>query len=206
MRMGHHATAAPVGLTLAWTLHGTGATDGLVAIGAGALVVLSSTWPDLDHPRFKGRMHPGAALVRGTGHLGYLLRTARDQEREDLHRGPSHCVEWCVLAGLAVALLAVRVPFLAGSAWWLGLAVTLGTTSHIVADLCTPSGVPVCATWNYFRHGEVWRRHSWGLFTTDSAGERFLAVPALFGVTGLLALGMVGLLGPALAALTGIGG
>lgn len=203
MAMGHYATASPVAVVYGWALHGAGA-GAVVALGGAALLVASSTWPDLDHPRLKGRMHPGAALVRGTGHLGYMLRTAKDQDRGDLHRGPSHCVEWCLLAGLAVALLVGQVPFLAGaSAWWLGLAVALGTASHIVADLCTPSGVPVCATWNWLRHGEVWRRHSWGFFTTDSAGEKFLAVPALFGLTGLIALGMVGLLGPVLSALTG---
>lgn len=205
MRLGHQATAAPLALGGAWGIAASGAAPIGVALAFAGLVVLSCTWPDLDHPRFKGRMHPGAALVRGTALLAYRIRTAKDQDREDLHRGPSHCLEWCVAAGLLVALLVARVPSLAPWAWWFGAAVFAGTASHIAADLCTPSGVPVSAVWNWVRHGEVWKRHSWGLFTTDSAGERFLAVPLLFGVTGLMGLGMIGLLGPVVAALTGWG-
>ncbi|MGH7743357.1 MAG: metal-dependent hydrolase [Candidatus Dormibacteria bacterium] len=202
MKMGHYSSASPVAVGLAWVMALVGAPI-VVALVCAGLVVWTSTSNDLDHPRFKDRMHPGAALVRGTGHLGYLIRTGADKHREDVHRGPSHCVEWCLLAGVAVGLLTALVPPLALWAVWWGLAVALGTFSHVVADWTTPSGVPMCATWNYFRYGEVWRRHSLHWFATDSAGEKYLMVPALFVVSGLMVLGMVGLLGRVVSLLTG---
>lgn len=203
MRPGHHAVAAPIGMTTAWAIHVAGVAPTWVAVGCAVLVVLSSTWNDLDHPRFKGRMHPGAALARGFARLAYQLRTGLDVERDDLHRGPTHCIEAAVLTGMVVALLALQAPPLAPWSWWLGLAVTLGMASHIAADLPTPSGVPVSAIYNWLRYGEVWRRHSLALFATDSAGERFLVVPLLWVATGVLGLAMLGRLGPALALLVG---
>lgn len=203
MKLGHYAVAAPFGLGLAWGMVVVAQQPPAVAVACGAIVVRASTWPDYDHPRFKGRMHPFAALVRGSGHIGYALRTAQDKDRGDLHRGPSHCVEWCLLVGWLFAWLTAKIPFIDQWSWWWGAAVAVGCATHIVADLPTPSGVPVSAIWNYFVHGEVWRRHSLGWFTTDSAGEKFLAVPAMYLLTGVMALGMVGLLGPVVTILTG---
>jgi hypothetical protein len=202
MRLGHHATASPLGLGKAWAMVMLGVPV-LVAGACGLLVVLSSTWNDLDHPRFKGRMHPGAALVRGSGHLGYMIRTEKDKHRDDVHRGPSHCIEWCLLAGLMVVLVTSQIPPVAGWCWWWGAAVFVGTASHIIADCPTPSGVPFSAVYNYVVHKEVWKRHSLHWFATDSAGEKFLAVPILFLFTALMAMAMVGWLSPVLGWLTG---
>lgn len=204
MRLGHHATASPIGLGMAWAMVVTHAAPVVVAAGCAVLVVSTSTWPDLDHPRFKGRMHPGAALVRASGRLGYMMRTPADRQRGDVHRGPSHCVEWCVLVGLVVALVSLLVPPLAPWAWWWGAAVAVGCASHILADLPTPSGVPVSAVYNYVVHREVWKRHSLRWFSTDSAGEKFMAIPLLFAVSGVMVLAMVGVLGPVVSLLTGL--
>lgn len=205
MRMGHHSVAAPLGLAMGWGMVTFAATPLPVAAVCVGLVVWSSTAPDYDHPRFKGRMHPGAALVRGSGHLGYMIRTEADKHRADVHRGPSHCIEWCLLAGLLVTLVTSLVPPIAPWCWWWGAAITVGTVSHILADLPTPSGVPVSATYNYVVHREVWKRHSLHWFATDSAGEKFLAVPVLFLITVIMAMAMVGWLSPVAGWLMGTG-
>lgn len=203
MRLGHYAVAAPIGLGLAWTEAAVANLPLLVATTSAWVVVFFSTANDLDHPRFKGKMHPGAALVRGTAWLGYQWRTDRDKHRTDYHRGPSHCLEWCVLVGVVFGLLTYRIPFLAPWAIWWGAAVAIGCASHVLADLPTPSGVPVSCIYNYIRYGEVWRRHSLRWFATDSAGEKFLAVPVMFFLTGIMALAMIGLLGPIVHLLVG---
>jgi hypothetical protein len=203
MKPGHHATAAPVGLGLAWSMVTFFAVNVLVAIACGALVVRCSTLNDLDHPRFKGKMHPGAWLVRCTAWLGYQWRTGRDQERADFQRGPSHCIEWCALVGVVVWALTAQIPWISQWAPWWGLAVGLGCLTHVLADWPTLSGVPISCVYNYLVHGEVWRRHSLRWFATDSAGEKFLAIPILFALTGVMGLAMVGLLGPLVHLLIG---
>lgn len=208
MAAGHRATAAPFALGYAWTLAGTDAVPVPVAIAGGVLVIGSSTWSDLDHPRFKGRIGIApffAWVTRFFAALGYMIRTGEDVRREDYHRGPSHCLEWQVLLGAVITgLSAYTVPMLAPFAWTLGIAVTLGGVSHVLADAMTPAGVPVSAIWNYMRHGEVWRRHSLGLFATDSCGEHMAWTPAFYVVTGVMFLGMVGLLGPVASLLVGL--
>jgi membrane-bound metal-dependent hydrolase YbcI (DUF457 family) len=205
MRLAYYAVAAPVALGTSWTVAATQSAPWPVAVAAGLLILASSTWPGLVDPRYKGRMNPAAALVRGSAHLGYMVRTPKDQDRSDLNRGPTYCVEWCAVVGVLVALLATLIPPLAGWAWWWGAAAFLGCLAHVLADWATPTGVPLSVVWNYFRHGEMWRRHSLGWFTTDSAGDMFLAVPALFVLTGVMGLAMLGWLSPVLRALTGWG-
>lgn len=162
----------------------------VVHLALGLAVVGCAKWNDLDHPRFKGSRHPGAAFVRLTARLGYRIRTSRDRVRSDLHRGPSHCLEWCVLAGLATVRITAWVPWLAPWAWWWGLAVFLGTSSHVWIDALTPSGVPVSPLWNVLAGAmrdardrakalaagepapegtnvEVWRRHAFAWKTTE---------------------------------------
>jgi hypothetical protein len=202
MRQGHYAAAGPIATTSALGLAAYGA-PALIALACGALVMWSSTWNDLDHPRFKGKMHPGAALVRGTGRLGYLIRTDLDKQRGDVHRGPSHCVEWCLLVGAAFGALTLLIPMAAPYAVFWASAIALGTFSHVLADSMTPSGVPLCATYNYFRYGEVWRRHTLNWFSTDSGAERFGAVPVLHLISALVFLYFVGLLEPIVGWLVG---
>lgn len=196
MRPGHYAVATPLGLGAAYSETMWLSVPWYVATVCAVVTVQTSTWNDLDHPRFKGKYHPGAALVRASAWVGYKWRTDRDKDREDFHRGPSHCLEWCVLVGVAVWALVAHIPFIAVWAPWLSIAVTLGCASHVLADWPTPSGVPISCIYNYFRYGEVWKRHSLRWFATDSAGERFLAVPVMFFLTGVMALAMVGWLGP----------
>lgn len=183
----HRAAATPLGVTAALLVPWGGARplaerigertglaevayvafELLVHLALGLAVVGCAKWNDLDHPRLKGKRHPGAALVRLTARIGYRIRTPRDRFRTDLHRGPSHCLEWCVLAGVAVGLVAGQVPWLAPWAFWWGLAIFLGTSSHVWIDALTPSGVPISALFNFFWYDEVWRRHAFAWKTTQ---------------------------------------
>jgi hypothetical protein len=203
IKVGCYAVAAPFAVVLAWLTQAVADVPLLVTVFTAALVVGSSTWPGLAQSRYKGRLHPAAALVRGSAVLGYRFRTTQDQPRGDLDRGPTYCLEWCVLAGVAVGVVFALVPPLAGWAGWFGAAVAVGCAAHVFIGLTTPTGAPVSAVWNWWRHGEVWARHSLGWCDTDSGGDRALAVPALFLVTGVMVLGMVGWLGPLLGLLTG---
>lgn len=177
MRAGHQAGAAPCAVVAGWSAwEVAGWVAGAFTVTA---VMVSCTTPDLDHPRFRGRVHPGAALVRTTARWAYRIRTDRDRERTDTHRGPSHSLEWCAVVGLLVAFLASRVPFLDPYVWWLALGAFVGTASHVVMDAMTPSGVPVSAVFNYFRYGEVWRRHAfgWQLLYPDRWWLRWVRYP-----------------------------
>jgi membrane-bound metal-dependent hydrolase YbcI (DUF457 family) len=137
-------------------------------LGAAGVCYAASTVNDWDHPRLALRWHPGAIVVRWTARVGYRVRTRRDIPRWDLHRGPSHCIEWCVGVGLLTAWLAAGAPgVLAGGlpptapyAWVFGLGAFLGTTSHVLLDALTPGGVPFSAILNWLLYGEVWRRHA----------------------------------------------
>jgi hypothetical protein len=144
------------------------------------LVLATCTVNDWDHPRFAKRSHPGAALVRWSARIGYAWHTAADErawERDkawklrtgidwdpnDMHRGPSHCLEWCAGLGMVTwVATAAALPNAADECWLLGLAVFTGTASHVLADACTPSGVPVSAIYNWAVHRQVWRRHALG--------------------------------------------
>ena len=204
MRQGHYAAASPISLAWAWVLVLSG-VNMFIALSCAGLLVWSSTWNDYDHPRFRGKMHPAAALVRGTGRLFYMVRTSRDQARTDVHRGPSHCVEWCLLlGGLVMGSLLAFVPPLAPWAVWIGASVALGTISHVLADWMTPSGVPLSATYNVIAHREVWRRHSLNWFSTNTGAEKFGAVPVLYLLSIMIMLAMVGLLGPLVGWLFGM--
>lgn len=137
-------------------------------LGCAGVCYAVSTINDWDHPRLGLRWHPGGIAVRWTARIGYRIRTKRDIYREDLHRGPSHCIEWCALVGLLMAWLTAGMPGLIVGAssplapycWWFALAAFLGTASHVGLDWMTPSGVPFSAIYNYFRYGKVWRRHA----------------------------------------------
>lgn len=194
--LGHRAVASPVGTGLAvGMVHGAGAPVP-VALGCAALVVAASTWPDLADVRFKGRMHPGAALVRGSCHIGYRFHTKQDHIPMTVDEAPAHSLEWCLLAGVVVVLVSALIPPLAPWCWWWGGAVTLGALTHVAADWPTPSGVTGSAVVNAVIYRQVWRQHTTGWFETDSGGDKFLLVPVMFLVTGLMVLHIVGWLGP----------
>lgn len=65
-----------------------------------------------------------------------------------------------VVAGAAVAAVGATVLL---NPWLLGIAVTGGYVSHVVADGCTSAGVP--ALWPLKIHGKRW----WGIRLLDSA-------------------------------------
>src|SRR3954452_23967283 len=127
-----------------------------VGVAAGVAVAVS-TWNDWDHNYYKNSWNPAIGLVRQSARFGYTFHTGKDRQRweqrarryadtwepGDLHRGPTHCIEWCIAFGLIVGLICELglAPFgIAG--WWLGMGVFVGTASHVCADAITPSGVP----------------------------------------------------------------
>lgn len=161
----------------------------------------SCTWPDLDHPRFSKRINPGAALVRVYARQVYHIHTPKDEytwrvrkrrliavgdkyDPRSVHRGPSHCIETAILAGYACAVVLGRMPPLFPYQWWLGLAVTVGWTSHILVDALTPTGVSISAIANYILYREVWRRQviGWRLFYPGTWYLRWIRVPVIFNV------------------------
>jgi membrane-bound metal-dependent hydrolase YbcI (DUF457 family) len=207
MKRGHKAATAPFAIGYGYVAAVTEWVHPLVAVAGAGTIMLFCTFPDYDHPRFRGKRNPIAAAVRNSAKLLYLIRTSHDREREDQHRGPSHCIEWNLAVG---ALLMAPVPVLGGS-WslytFLALAVALGGITHILGDLMTPSGVPLSVTWNVLAYRgaerQVWRRHALGWFVTDSAGERVGAIPALYALSAIELGAMVGALGPIWSVTTG---
>lgn len=239
MKKGHIAAALPAAVSYGWTVGGfygdpvDGGSAGaglIVGLVCGLAVMAVCTAPDWDHPNYQNRMHVGAAVVRWSARLAYRIRTPKDRERTDEHRGPSHSLEAALLVGLLVALVLNISPHTTGPlAWWIGLGVTIGWADHVFVDAMTPSGVPLCATYNYFVHGEVWRRHafSWrwrgiwpvltmipvdesrpgcrpGLFLTDSGAEHLLVIPGFYLLTGGIVVVRAGLAAAVVSVATGI--
>lgn len=136
-----------------------------------------STWNDWDLDHYRRRMHFGGVVVRWSARIGYRFRTQHDKmarhklEIDDLHRGPSHSIEWCVAVGIVFHTVAVFSVVLAPWALWFGVAAFAGTASHVVLDWMTPAGVPFSAVYNYLAWSttparradrQVWRRHAAG--------------------------------------------
>lgn len=197
MRVTHQAAAAPVTMAVYAGAVATGDVSvdygpGFLSWLAAAAVTLAlhtllgflawslSTSNDWDHHRFRTRRHFGAAMTRPLARRGYRwLRTEHDKmathklEIDDLHRGPTHCLEWCVLVGLLFYAAAWASVMFAPWAFWFGLAAFAGTASHVLLDWMTPSGVPLSITWNYVAWSatagrradrQVWRRHAAGWY------------------------------------------
>ncbi len=173
MAAGHRAVAVPCGLGLAWV--SAAHVPAMVSAVCAVLVVLLSTVPDWDQPYWKKRLHPGPALLR----LVVVMCGGRLT-----HRGITHTFEWCAVMGVLAALVAQRVPPMAPWSSWFGAAVAVSLSCHLVADMCTYDGIPGSLLWNTVVHREPWRRHSFGLFGTNSSGEQYLAIPVAL-VAGL---------------------
>jgi len=134
-----------------------------------------TSWNDWDLDYFKDRMHP-AFLARWSARWMYRIRTENDVVArhklvvDDLHRGPTHCIEWCLLVGAVFYVLATLSVVLAPWAWWFFIAGFAGTASHVLLDWMTPAGVPFSMTYNYLAWSfggrkadrQVWRRHAAG--------------------------------------------
>lgn len=207
MKRGHKAATAPFAIGYGYAAAVTEWVPPLVAVAGAGLIMLFCTFPDYDHPRFRGKRNPIAAAVRNSAKLLYLIRTEHDVERADQHRGPSHCIEYNLAVG---ALVMSPVLILDGPVdlyAFLALAVALGGITHVLGDLMTPSGVPLSVLWNLLAYRgaerQVWRRHALGWFVTDSAGERVGAIPVLYAISAIELGAMVGALGPIWSATTG---
>lgn len=181
MKRGHIAGTCPPALLCAVYLPapvevaGT-AIEVVARVGFFALAVATSTINDWDHSRFRDRSHPGAVFARVTARALYRLHTAADEDRwagyarrypdrdpDDLHRGPTHAIEWCLLLAAALGFIAAEFPPTAPVWPWVAGAVLLGTGGHVVIDAMTPAGVPGSMVANYLAYGEVWRRHAFAL-------------------------------------------
>lgn len=186
MRIGHIAGTLPPALLAAVYLPAVevpavlppsvaGAYDVVTRVGFFSLAVCTSWINDWDLSRYRDRSHPGAVFARVTARAMYRIRTKRDLERwdelarrypdqepppSDLHRGPTHSIEWCLLVAGGVALVASVFPPTRSVAPWVFYAILLGTGGHVAIDSLTPSGVPGSMIYNYLRYGEVWRRHA----------------------------------------------
>lgn len=189
MREGHIAAATPAAFMWGWTVADLWdwTAPGLLAGTFAAFAVMTvCTAPDWDHPRFEGRMHPLASVSRWYARLLYRkLRTDKDRQRADLHRGPTHCLETALLMGVLFAgVLAISEqtrPF----ALAVGVGVTIGWADHVMLDWCTPSGVPVSFLWSRLRHGVYWRRTTLSRrWTTVPVGPVAALLPSATVVAG----------------------
>src|SRR3954469_1204067 len=137
---------------------------GAAALTAAALDVPVATTAVLIATAWLGSMLPdvdkaGSHIHRRTGpeRRPLPVRAAGSLVRLPLrlltllpHRGITHSVFACVLAGaLAGLLTSIVAPALAVTA---GAGCALGYAAHVAGDACTPSGVPLWAPLSRRRH------------------------------------------------------
>lgn len=103
----------------------TGSNVGIMAISA----VFGALLPDLDAAESKLK-HLRIGPVKPFALLATSLHRALG------HRGLLHSIY-----GLSAVMMLVLVPALWG--WQIPLAILLGFASHLLADACTPSGIPL---------------------------------------------------------------
>jgi inner membrane protein len=82
--------------------------------------------PDVDHP--------GSTLGKRLPRAYHALTPG--------HRGPTHTVEWCALAGWFIGWLAHLCGVPGAWADVFGWCVFAGACSHLLADLLTEQGIP----------------------------------------------------------------
>lgn len=125
----------------------------LLMLAAGGLAALI---PDIDHPQ--------APIRRKLGCIGHLLFSGLK------HRGVTHSL---------LALVAIGAAALTSLPWLIGVVVTIGYLSHILADMLTVSGLPVF--WPY-------KKDSYHLIpkrlciTTNTWPEHLLALGLLVAI------------------------
>lgn len=188
----HRDSALPVALLTSYGSYTVLGAPLAVSLGAGALVWVSSTWPDYDHTMWS-RIHPGAILVGGFARRMAGTQTAQDKTRSDVHRGASHSIGGVAYVGLVVALVALWVPLLTPW-WWLWAAsAMLGVAVHIAGDCLTPSGCPIF--WPFRVDGRRFHRHTFDVLTTgDDIEEPVVATLVFRPTTVLVGLWVTGLL------------
>jgi membrane-bound metal-dependent hydrolase YbcI (DUF457 family) len=155
------------------------------------LAVLTSYFPDLDHPSSKAARSLGWAtrlLAHGIAALSAAVyrwtATGEDRPNGTGHRAITHTGLFCLMLGGLVSG-ALALAGLAGWAW-LGIPAGAGALSHLLGDACTKYGVPL--VWPVKVRGQRW--YSCGLphairIRTDRFAEHWIVMPALLVVTGV---------------------
>lgn len=193
MGCSHRDSALPAALLVSYADYAWVGDPLLVALGAGALLWRSASWPDYDH-HMHSRIHPGSIIVGGFARLAARTKTSKDVSRADVHRGASHSIGGVLYLGLVALLLSLWVPVL--SAWWWlwPVCVMLGAVVHIAGDCLTPSGCPIF--WPFKVGGRRFHRHTLDVFTTgDDVNEPLVATIVFRPTTLLVGLWITGLLG-----------
>lgn len=119
-------THAALGITVGLALAVATRQPPLETLALAGIVGLAALAPDIDHPRSDMRRKLGVV-----GHIGLFWLS---------HRGLTHTL--AALVGVAAAALHLAPPLLA-------LAAILGYASHLVADMLTPTGLPLL--WPVYR-------------------------------------------------------
>lgn len=100
-----------------------------IAIAGGLIAYNAAKAPDIDNPDSRPGRQINNLLPGLSNAINALLG----------HRGATHWIATGVFNGAALGVLAVLVyPPL----WWVGLAVMVGWTTHIIGDCCTYQGAP----------------------------------------------------------------
>lgn len=125
----------------------------------------------------------GAVLV------GCSFATSRLPDRLELgvlpHRGPTH---WLLTSALVIALLTLAATTTVQTRPYTGIVtagVAIGYLTHLVADACTVSGVPLYGPFSSRDRHLLPRGHR---FVTGQLGDRFIA---LLAVAASICLGII---------------
>jgi membrane-bound metal-dependent hydrolase YbcI (DUF457 family) len=168
--------AAPVALQLA-----PGEMDPARAIAVSALfsfvVAVGALWPDIDHkPALISKVIPLLSplichVMMFASRLVYQA-TRTDKDRPTgCHRTLTHTLPFVALSGGGTAAILLATPS-AGWAAFFGLAVALGTLTHIGGDALTLSGVPTM--WPLLdNRGRRWSTHGMPRWVRFRAGGKF---------------------------------
>jgi inner membrane protein len=136
-----------------------------IRAGIVALAGIASLLPDVDHPR---------AIISGwLPGIGHAVRMFAS------HRTWTHSLIFLiVLAAGAWAIGGYQYPLIVG-------ALALAMVSHLVADMCTPAGVPLLLPLS---------RRSWRIapYPVLSATSPFLEALAMVGSVGVVGLVLLG--------------
>lgn len=156
-----------------------------------ALVGVGALWPDIDHkPALISKIVPGLSqltcwIMRALSEATYqATRTDRDRPT-GCHRTLTHTVPFVFLTGAGLAAVLLVTPA-APWAWFVGIALGLGTATHIFGDSLTLSGVPV--RWPLLdRKGRRWATYGAPRWMRFRAGGPVGEKVATLGFAGLAA-------------------
>lgn len=177
----HRAVAAGVGIALA----AVAPVPAPVKVAMFTVCWHAGSWPDYDTPGStpSRELGPLSAFISAVVQfVAFLVQAATGDSvaRSGVHRGWTHCVESCALAGAGIGYVCtLAMPMEYGV--WIGLAAFSGAFSHVVlGDIFTPSGVPLSLLWNLCTPGPNWRRHHIPVgMTTDQPSEHLVFMGAV---------------------------